>query len=46
VKLMPKLQKDLRKGARIVSHDFDMGEWKPDQELVVNGRNVYLWVVK
>jgi cyclopropane fatty-acyl-phospholipid synthase-like methyltransferase len=46
VKLMPKLQKELRKGARIVSHDFDMGEWKPDQELLVNGRNVYLWLVK
>jgi SAM-dependent methyltransferase len=46
VKLMPKLRHELPKGARVVSHDFDMGEWKPDQETLVNGRNVYLWVIR
>jgi SAM-dependent methyltransferase len=46
VKLMPKLRKELRKGARIVSHDFDMGDWKPDEHINVNGRAVFLWTVR
>jgi predicted O-methyltransferase YrrM len=46
VKLMPKLRKELRKGARIVSHDFDMGGWKPDEHINVNGRAVFLWTVR
>lgn len=30
VRLRPKLFRELRAGTRIVSHDFDMGDWKPD----------------
>jgi trans-aconitate methyltransferase len=33
VKLMPKLMKELKPGTRIVSHAFDMGDWKPEKEL-------------
>jgi ribosomal protein L11 methylase PrmA len=44
-KLMPKLMKELKPGTRIVSHAFDMGEWKPEQELDVNGRKVYYWTI-
>ncbi len=44
-KLRPKLQKDLKKGTRIVSHDFDMGDWKPQQTVNVDGRTVYLWII-
>jgi ribosomal protein L11 methylase PrmA len=44
-KLMPKLMKDLKPGTRIVSHAFDMGDWKPEQELDVNGRKVYFWTI-
>ena len=44
-KLMPKLMKDLKPGTRIVSHAFDMGDWKPEQELDVNGRKVYYWTI-
>ena len=44
-KLRPKLLKDLKKGTRIVSHDFDMGDWKPDATSNVDGRTVYLWVI-
>src|SRR3972149_1560769 len=29
-RLRPKLLKELKPGARIVSHDFDFGDWKPD----------------
>jgi ribosomal protein L11 methylase PrmA len=45
VKLMPKLLKELKPGTRIVSHAFDMGDWKPEKELDVNGRKVYFWTI-
>lgn len=44
-KLMPKLMKDLKPGTRIVSHAFDMGTWKPEQEIDVNGRKVFFWTI-
>jgi ribosomal protein L11 methylase PrmA len=44
-KLIPKLNKELKPGTRIVSHAFDMGDWKPEQELDVNGRKVYYWTI-
>lgn len=30
-KVRPLLEKQLKKGARVVCHDFDMSEWTPDQ---------------
>jgi SAM-dependent methyltransferase len=45
LKLRPKLLKELKPGTRIVSHAFDMGDWKPEQEIDVDGRTVYLWIV-
>jgi len=45
VKLMPKLMKELRPGTRIVSHAFDMGDWKPEKEIDVNGRRVFFWTI-
>ena len=45
VKLMPKLMKELKPGTRIVSHAFDMGDWKPEKELDVDGRKVYYWTI-
>jgi precorrin-6B methylase 2 len=45
-KLLPKLQRELKPGSRIVSHAFTMGElWKPDAERTVNGKTIYLWIV-
>jgi ribosomal protein L11 methylase PrmA len=44
-KLMPKLKSELKPGTRIVSHAFDMGDWKPEKELDVNGRKVYYWTI-
>jgi hypothetical protein len=34
----------LRPGTRIVSHDFDFGDWRPDQQTSVR-KNVYVWIV-
>jgi cyclopropane fatty-acyl-phospholipid synthase-like methyltransferase len=44
-KLRPKLLKELKPGSRIVSHAFDMGDWKPQQTLNVEGKTIYYWVV-
>jgi SAM-dependent methyltransferase len=43
--LEPKLRNELRKGSRIVSHQFRMGRWQPDETRVVEGEELFLWVV-
>jgi len=45
VKLRPRLLKDLKPGTRIVSHQFDMGDWKPERTIDLNGRTIYFWTV-
>ena len=55
LKLRPKILAELAPGARVVSHDYDMGDWKPDaQETVAapdksvwlkKSSTVYLWIV-
>lgn len=45
IKLRPKLLKELKPGTRIVSHAFDLGDWKPQQKELVNGKMIYYWVV-
>lgn len=45
VKLRPRLLGELKPGTRIVSHQFDLGDWRPDKKLETNGRVVYFWVV-
>jgi SAM-dependent methyltransferase len=48
LKLRPAIRTQLRPGARVVSHDFDMGDWDPDVVrplLDESGttRSIYLW---
>ncbi len=52
--LRPRILRELRPGTRVVSHDFDMGKWKPDlrREVAVPNKSygppvsqVYLWYV-
>ena len=45
-RLAPKLMKELKPGARVVSHRFDMYDWRPDEQVKAGGRNVYLWLIK
>ena len=49
VLLRPKLLSELRPGSRILSHDFRMGNWKPEQTVRVPWgklyRTIYLWTV-
>ena len=44
LRLRPKLLA-LKPGTRVVSHAFDMGDWKPAQQKTVDGKDVYLWTV-
>ena len=45
LKLLPKLLEDLKPGTRVVSHAFDMGSWKPQQTLKVDGQSVHFWTI-
>lgn len=49
-KLRPLLEKQLKKGARVVAHDFEVGGWRPDRTEVVEddgeGRSHTLYLYK
>jgi hypothetical protein len=49
LRLRPKLLSELKPGTRIVSHNYDMGDWKPETVVKVQGptyeHTVYSWVV-
>jgi SAM-dependent methyltransferase len=45
LKLRPRLLKELKPGTRIVSHDFDMGDWEPDATRKLDSSTVFLWTV-
>lgn len=47
LELRPKLFRELRPGTRIVSHDFDMGEWAADTVVNMPEENstVHFWVM-
>lgn len=49
--LRPRLQTQLQPGARVVSHEFDMGDWRPEMSRRLQderGRNtsLHLWRIK
>lgn len=44
-KLKPRLLAELKPGTRVVSHSFDMGDWKPTKQMEVAGRKLYLWTI-
>jgi len=46
LKLRPKLQQQLKPGSRIVSHSFNMGDWKPAKIEITEGASMYLWKIK
>ncbi len=45
LKLRPRLLSDLKPGTRVVSHSFDMDDWKPEKTVTVEGSPLYLWVI-
>ncbi len=44
-RLRPRILSDMQPGARVVSHNFTMGDWRPDQRHMVGTATVYLWIV-
>jgi SAM-dependent methyltransferase len=44
IKLRPKLL-DMKPGTRIVSHQFNMDDWQPDETTNIDGRRAYFWLV-
>lgn len=50
-KLRPELLEQLEPGSRIVSHDYDLGDWEADRHMTVRdetltgGHEIYYWVV-
>jgi len=45
VELRPRLLSQLKPGARIVSHAFDMGDWQADERVKVADDYIYKWTV-
>ncbi|PPE71571.1 methyltransferase domain-containing protein [Caldimonas thermodepolymerans] len=45
-RLRPQLWRQLRVGARVVSHDFDMGsQWPPEHTENVANKTIYAWTI-
>ena len=49
LRLRPKLLSELKPGTRIVSHNYDLGDWQPVQrkEMDISGvsHTLYMWIV-
>ncbi|HEY9881620.1 MAG TPA: methyltransferase domain-containing protein [Leptolyngbyaceae cyanobacterium] len=49
LRLRPRLLKELRPGTRVVSHQFDMGDWKPTRVVKLEPSEeestLYLWKI-
>jgi hypothetical protein len=51
VKLRPILTKALRPGARIVAHNYPIGDWEPDvvdtfKDSAASTRTLFLWNIR
>ena len=45
LRLRPRLLEQLEPGSRIVSHAFDMGDWRPNATGTIGSSRSYLWIV-
>ncbi|HST36546.1 MAG TPA: class I SAM-dependent methyltransferase [Allosphingosinicella sp.] len=45
LRLRPRILAQMRAGTRVVSHSFDMGDWRPDQRRRIGNVTVFLWIV-
>jgi cyclopropane fatty-acyl-phospholipid synthase-like methyltransferase len=51
LRLRAAITRQLRPGSRVISHDFSMGDWKPDrvEQMTDSGgflRTIYLWLLR
>jgi SAM-dependent methyltransferase len=45
IELRPRILATMKPGTRVLSHQFNMGDWLPDRTEQVEGRTLYLWIV-
>ena len=45
LRLRPRILAQMQPGARVVSHDYDMGDWHWDQRQRIGNATIYLWIV-
>lgn len=45
LRLRPRILAEMRPGTRVLSHDYDMGDWRWDQRQRVGDAIIYLWTV-
>jgi SAM-dependent methyltransferase len=45
-RLEEKLKRELKPGTRVVSHQFPIGKWLPEKQIVADGEDVFLWTIK
>jgi hypothetical protein len=45
LRLRPRILAEMRPGTRVVSHDFNMGDWPSDGRAQVGTATTYLWIV-
>jgi precorrin-6B methylase 2 len=46
MRLRSLLQQQLKPGSRVVSHRFEMGDWRPDASIRLEGTSVHLWTIR
>lgn len=45
MKLRPIMLEKLKPGTRVVSYYFNMNDWEPDKQIVVNNSDIHYWVI-
>jgi 16S rRNA A1518/A1519 N6-dimethyltransferase RsmA/KsgA/DIM1 with predicted DNA glycosylase/AP lyase activity len=45
-RLEPKLKRELRRGTRIVSRQFPIGDWPPDRTVRIGDETLRLWTIR
>jgi SAM-dependent methyltransferase len=45
LRLRPRLLAEMRPGARVVSEDFDMGDWRPTAHQRVGETDLFMWII-
>lgn len=45
LRLRPRILEQMRAGTRVVSHDFQMGDWRAEQRRRIGTATIYLWIV-
>jgi len=46
LRLRSLLQQELKPGSRVVSHRFEMGDWKPEATVRLEGTSIHLWTIQ